>query len=912
MIDPAATRVPIGMPSTRWLRLEFLLEQALAREAAERIGFLSANCPDDPDLVREVLSLVDAAGLHGGPLERLSDAVRPEPAGGVEADDESIYIGPYRLVRELGHGGMGVVYLASRADGQYTRDVALKLAQSPLLDPGRRDRFLAERDILARLSHRNIAALFDGGVTDEGHPYFTMEYVDGRPIDAYCDDERLDTAARVRLFLQVCDAVSAAHRSLVVHRDLKPTNVLVNAHGDVKLLDFGIAKLLDPVQPANQTRVAGRLFTRDYASPEQVRGDAVTTASDVYSLGGVLYRLLTGAVAHRFDDDTPSHIEHVICDLEPPRPSAAASPRVRRVLAGDLDNIVLKALSKDPVRRYASVERFAEDLDRCLRGLPVAARADSRAYRAGKFVQRHRVAVAASALVIVALVASTVATLVQAQRARASAARAQRVSTLVTDLFKLAEPGTTEGGAITARELLDRGAERIEIALADDPDAQATMYGVVGRLYRNLALNEAAGRALERALELRRQTAGPESLPFAEALDNVAHLREESGEYTVAEQLHRRALAVRRRLTAPSPQLAASLEGLGRVLSASGRHTQAEAPLMEALELRRRDSAAHGAELIETLHELALARLRGGNAPAGEPLFREAVELGRRLPGASADLRVKGLVNLARLRLRFERKPAEAELLYREALDLARRWYPSGHPDIAVCLSELAGVLRERGTLEEAEARATEALAMLQSLYGPDHREVIVATQRLAGVLADRGRTADADRLHRQALATSQSALGDGHPLTLGAQSDLAAFLQGQGELDEAGRLRTAGLEAARRAYGEKDVYVARAWAALGEFHAATGDATRAEGELRRALEIRRQLHAPGDRRIADAQTSLAVVLIDLDRPAEAEALLVEAVTMLERQPETNRREREAAARHLANVRRGRSVQAAR
>ena len=893
---PDATGAPLGASSTRWHRLELLLEQALARSEGERQRFIEASCPDDPDLVRELMSLVEADRVHTGPLERLTAAIRP---------DDAIHIGPYRLVRELGHGGMGVVYLARRADGQYTRDVALKLAQSPVLDAGLRERFLDERDILARLSHRNIAALFDGGVTNEGHPYFTMEYVDGQPIDEYCDAARLDVPARVRLFLQVCDAVAAAHRSLVVHRDLKPSNVLVNAQGDVKLLDFGIAKLLDPVQPASQTQPASRMFTREYASPEQVRGAPVTTASDVYSLGALLYRLLTGVAAHHFDAETPSHIDHVICELEPARPSAAAaSERLGRALAGDLDNIVLKALSKDPGRRYGSVERFAQDLDHYLRGLPVAARADRRAYRVSKFVRRHQVAVAASALVVVALLTSSVVTLIQARRAEAAAARAQRVSVLVTDLFKLAEPGKIEGGAITARELLDRGSERVAIELVDDPDAQATMYGVVGRLYRNLALNEPAARVLERALELRRQTAGPDSLAFAEALNNVADLRDESSEYARAEGLYRRALAIRRRLGAPPQQLAASLEGLGRVLSASGKHANAAAPLEEALDIRRRHGGERGTEIIETMHELALARLRGGNGAAGEPLFREAVGLARQLPAASADLRVTGLLNLARLRQYFERKPAEAEPLYREALDLARRWYPSGHPDIAVCLSELAGVLRERGQLAEAEDRASESLKMWQTLYGANHREVIVATQRLAGVLADRGKADEAERLHRQALAASRSGLGEGHPLTLTSVEELAAFLQAQGAFEEAGTLRETGLAVARRTFGEKDVYVARAWAALGEFHAATRNPKQAETELRRALEIRRQLHAPGHWRIAEAEAALGAVLTALDRKGEAEALLVSAVAILERDT-ARRREREAAVRHLAQARGG-------
>jgi tetratricopeptide (TPR) repeat protein/predicted Ser/Thr protein kinase len=822
----------------------------------------------------------------------------------VETDEGSgsVRIGPYRLVRELGRGGMGVVYLARRADGQYRREVALKLAQSPMFDAGLRERFFAERDILARLSHRNIAALFDGGVTEEGHPYFTMEYVDGRPVDAYCDEERLDTRARVHLFLQICAAVAAAHRSLVVHRDLKPNNVLVDATGQVKLLDFGIAKLLDPLRPGAETQPAVRLFTRDYASPEQVRGAPVTTASDVYSLGALLYRLVTGSMAHRFDEDTPSHVERVICETEPAAPGVDA----------DLDNIVLKALSKDPTRRYASVELLAQDLDHYLRGLPVAARADSAAYRAGKFVRRHRIAAAASLLVAAALVIGTVATMIQARRAQLAAARAQRVSTLVTDLFKLAEPGRMQGGTITARELLDRGSERIAVELATDPDAQATMYGVVGRLYRNLALTEPAGRALERALELRRQTSGPESLAFAEALDNLAELQEERNEYARAEALFRQALALRRQLGARPGELAASLEGLGRVLSASGKHVDAQAPLTEAIALRRRQGGDGGPELVKTMHELALAHLRQGNSVAGEPLFREAVELARRLPAASPDLRIAGLVNLARLRHRFERKPQEAEVLYREALDLARRWYPSGHPDIAVCLSELAGVLRDAGALAEAEDLASQSLAMWQQLYGPQHREVIVATQRLAGILADRGKAVDADRLLRQVLAAGRASLGEGHPLALTAQAELAAFLQKRGEIAEAASLMESAVAIARRTFGDNDVYVARAWSALGHLHAATGDRVRAEQELRRALDVRKQIHPAGHWRIGEAEAALGVVLSDLGRHAEAEALLASAVVTLEHDGRAREREKAAAEGHLTEVRKQRDKMAQR
>jgi eukaryotic-like serine/threonine-protein kinase len=882
-----------------WQRLSELLDRALRCAPDARTAFIDAECAGDAELARELKSLLAAQDIQQGPIESLAAALG-SPVGLDDAAG-SVRIGPYRLVQELGRGGMGVVYLARRADGQYRREVALKLAQSPVFDKSLRERFFAERDILARLSHRNIAALFDGGVTEEGHPYFTMEYVDGRPVDRYCDEKRLDIRSRVKLFLQICDAVASAHRSLVVHRDLKPNNVFVDAAGQVKLLDFGIAKLLDPMRRSDETQPAVRLFTRDYASPEQVRGAPVTTASDVYSLGALLYRLLTGNVAHRFEEDTPSHVERIICETEPVTPGVDA----------DLDNVVLKALSKEPARRYASVELFAQDLDHYLRGLPVAARADSAAYRAGKFVRRHRIAVAASLLVAAALLTGTVATMIQARRAQASAARAQRVSTLVTDLFRLAEPGRMQGGAITARELLDRGTERIAVELADDPDAQATMYGVVGRLYRNLALTEPAGKALERAMELRRRTSGPNSLAFAEALANLADLQEERSEYAHAEKAHRNALALRRQLGAPPNQVAASLEGIGRVLSASGKHGEAVSPLVEAVELRRRHGGNRGTEIVETMHELALAYLRQGNSAAGEPLFREAVEIARKMPEASADLRVKGLVNLARLRHHFERKPQEAQALYAEALELARRWYPAGHPDIATCLSEFAGALRDSGELVAAEKLASESLAMWQALHGPEHREVIVATQRLGGILADRGKTNEAEELLRRALAASRSSLGEGHPLALTAQAELAAFLQATGNASEAGELRESAVAIARRTFGERDVYVARAWAALGDFHAAIGDYARAEQELRRAVDVRRQIHAAGHWRIGEAEAALGAVLTDLGRHEEAEALLVSAVATLERDGGGRARERAAAERHLAEARRQRSAHSA-
>ncbi|MGE0363332.1 MAG: serine/threonine-protein kinase [Vicinamibacterales bacterium] len=408
-------------PDDRWNRIALLYEEAMAQPADRRDAFVHDRCPEDGALRLELLSLLHAGDDRASQVDRVA-AAWPDLADTALAPADGRRIGPYRVVREIGRGGMGVVYLADRADGQYERRVALKLATASLFDVAVRERFRGERDILAGLSHPNIATLYDGGVTPEGHPYFTMEFVEGRTIDAHCDARLLDVRARVRLFLDVCRAVSAAHRALIVHRDLKPSNVLVTDDGTVKLLDFGIAKLLPPLPDRGDDTLTGaRLLTPAYASPEQVAGGRVSTATDVYALGLLLYELLSGRRAHRVHGRSAAEIERAILEDEPlslcqalGRPETAdAAPdaqlararattpgRLRRRLAGDLQRIVAMALRKEPERRYESVSLLADDLERYLDGRPVRARGHSPVYRARRFVARHRLALAAAAAIV--------------------------------------------------------------------------------------------------------------------------------------------------------------------------------------------------------------------------------------------------------------------------------------------------------------------------------------------------------------------------------------------------------------------------------------------------------------------------------------------------------------------------------
>jgi serine/threonine protein kinase len=542
------------MNSDRHQLLTELLDEALQLPTSERQAFLASACRGDAELQREAESLIASFEQAASFIEAPVFAGASDFARADDTPLEGRQIGHYKLVRELGRGGMGAVYLAARTD-EYREQVALKIVKRGMDTDFVVRRFRHERQILASLHHPNIARLLDGGTTEDGLPYFVMEYIAGEPIDQYCDHHQLSILERLKLFRTVCAAVHYAHQNLVIHRDLKPGNILITADGTVKLLDFGIAKILNPEisQTVEKTATLMRLMTPEYASPEQVRGEVVTTASDVYSLGVVLYELLTGHRPYRITSILPSDIERIICEQEPEQPSrksevgsrkTAADSRVTQAegrktqgkrkfaflptsdfrlptspLRGDLDNIVLMALRKEPARRYASVEQFSEDIRRHLVGLPVSARSDTFRYRAGKFVQRHKVGVAAAALVLLSLIAGLIGTIWQARRAQAAQARAER---RFNDVRKLANAYLFEfhdkivdiSGTMPARQLLvQHGLEYLDSLSQEashDPALQSelsTAYAKLGDLqghpaFQNLGDHAGAVTSYQKAMTL--------------------------------------------------------------------------------------------------------------------------------------------------------------------------------------------------------------------------------------------------------------------------------------------------------------------------------------------------------------------------------------------------------------------------
>lgn len=853
---------------SRWQALDALFHDALAQPPEAREAFLRAACPDDPDLRDEVAAMLTAEQSEVAPSfeRRVVDA-----AGPVVSSDPilGMRLGPWRPIAVLGHGGMGTVYLAERADGQYARQVALKLV--PAVGAAGQ-RFATEVAALARLEHPHIAGLIDAGATPEGSPYLVMEYVDGQPITHACDQRRLGVPDRLRLFRTVCEAVQHAHQALVVHRDLKPSNIFLSRAGDVKLLDFGIAKLLTPEGSGEITVPGWHALTPAYAAPEQLRGEAVTTATDVYVLGAVLFELLTGQRPSSGDawPATPSAaVRH------PPRDGAATADtvardrastpaRLARALSGDVDRVVLKALDPNPARRYGTAGQLADDIGRLLDGRPVAARPDSWVYRCRRFVTRHRWGVAAAAVMIAVVTGFSVVAIRQAlavaaarTRAEQQSARAERVSRLLADLFALAGPAPGRGGDVPSRELLDRGAERIASELVDDPATQAQLFTIVGGVYGNLSLHASGVAVLERALALEQRAEPAGSLAQAETLHRLGELLVLENDYRAAEARLREALTLRRRLGDGDAAVADTLVALGRTLGFRNAPLEARPLLEEAVAIRRRTPGVAPADLMAAVQELAMTFHRTGDVTAAMPLVNEAVEIGRTI-AEPIPAKVEALLSQARLVHQYRRAPAEAEPVYREALALARAIYPADHQDIGGCLGELARDLRDQGRLADAEALAREARMMFQRLYGDAHRETAISTQTLAGIERDQGRLADAESTQRAALASMSAALGPTHPLTFGAMRALAGILEAQQRWSEAYALRQQELQLAVAALGERDVYVAIALTGLGEHCLAANRRAEAVGYFRRALAVRQAIHPAGHPRIDEARRALA------------------------------------------------------
>lgn len=915
--------------TNRWLRIEYIFYAALELEDG-RESFLDEACGGDTDLRNEVESLLRSAGQTMGFLREPVLQAAHQVTAAEELSGKRI--GAYQLLRLLGEGGMGKVYLAARADDLYRKEVAIKTVQGGL---GQNRtmllRFRSERQILANLDHPNIARLLDGGITDEGLPYLVMEYINGIRVDDFCKINNLGTEQRLQLFCTVCAAVEYAHKNLVIHRDIKPANILVTAEAVPKLLDFGIAKLLDPESDELAlTRTTERMMTPDYASPEQVRGDQVTTSTDVYALGVLLYELLSGTRPFRLDTNSPFEMVRVICEQDPEPPSVASAanaglgaPDAARKLSGDLDNIVLMAMRKEPARRYVSVSALAGDVQAYLTGYPVHARTDTWKYRSGKFVRRHKAAASAAVIVALALIGFSIGMGLLAKRATRERLAARRESQFLKGIFEAATPEQAHGRQITARELLDQGAKRMDRELAGDPELQGTMLDNIGRAYLSLGLYDQAEPLLNRAYTLRKKSLGEGNTDAADTLWDWADAVRLQGKYQEAEPLFRQALAVReKKLGEHNAAVQASLAGLGECLYLENRDAEAEPILRRALALDHELNSDSGAreylalllerkgsypealqllrELVEfrsreygtdspsfgiALHNLAGALIDAGDLMGAETTERQSLALERKLIGDHHPDLAYPLNNLGFLLLE-KGDWAAAEPVLRENLELVRTSLGEKNVRFGGALNNWARVLQEKGDYDQSEIAFKQALQTIIQATGPEGWSVAKVLANLGLLRFDRGDYAGAERYARQALDMDHKLGGDENPQTALALVELAEDRAFQGDPASAEPLLRQALAIRKKEFSQGNPNVIAVEVRLGEVLTAEGKAPEAEPVLRDAFRSARSAPFPLlPWQIAEAQSALGTCLMALNRASEAEPLLAASRADLQKDP---------------------------
>ena len=876
------------MTPERWEQVDALFAAALERPPEERQSWLDAACEGDGALRRAVLELLADAGaaeaVLGESVTGYAAAVVDEVQAELAREEEALplggRVGPYRLLREVGRGGMGTVYLAERADQEFRKQVALKLVKRGMDTDEVLRRFRYERQILAALEHPSIARLYDGGAAEDGRPYLVMEYVEGEPVTRACDARRLPVEARLRLFASVCEAVEFAHRNLVVHRDIKPSNVLVCADGTPRLLDFGIARLLDPDAPgaAPRTRTGVRLLTPEYAAPEQRDGGPVTTAADVYSLGLVLYELLAGR-----RPPAGSLVERPSAAVAGPGAEEAARlrgttpERLRRLLRGDLDTIVLRALAEDARRRYPSAEQLLADVRRHLAGHPVAARGDSLAYRTAKLVRRNRAAVVAGALVLASLVGGLGAALWQAERAAGERdvalqerARAEQVSGFVLGLFEAADPLGEEGGdTLRVRALVERGAERVRRELAGQPRLQAQMLTTLGRVYTSLGLYAPAGELLGEALALAEHA--PElARERAEALSAGAEIAARRGDHARVDSLHGEVLALyASRRWPPDVAFANSLSQRGGALEILGRPEEARALHERALATLDALEPVRGMHHARVINNLAVHHASLGEHARAEPLMREALAIERPVYGPRHPHVAAALNNLAST-LQYQGRYGEAEAAYLEAIDIARQTLGADHSQLGQFLENLATLLADQDRHEEAEPRYREAVRIATAALGEGSPRLAMLKRNLALNRHSLGDYAEAEALLRSAAAVLAAEYGEDHLYTALANGSLGRTLTAAGRPGEALPLLGASLAALEAALPEGHWRIHAARGEIGAAHAARGENAVAEPLLLRSHAALVELKGPADYSTRDARRHLHRFYLGRGQPERA------------------------------------------
>ncbi len=790
------------MTPKQWQQIKSLFQEALKLSEDEQKHFLEKECNDN--IVREKVSKMLKAHSEGADFLE-NQTFRAEMFSDIDGEADRYFaqqIGQYKIEKLIGEGGMGHVYLAARQD-DFHKKVALKIIKRGMDTVALLSRFRQERQILANLVHPNIARLLDGGSTEDGLPYLVMEYIEGLPITKYSDQHKLSVPQRLNLFLQICEAISYAHQNLVVHRDIKPSNILVSEEGIPKLLDFGIAKILDPQAEESHgvTLEGARISTPEFASPEQIQGKPITTATDVYSLGVLLYILLTGQQPYYFDNRSSAAMEKVIVSTPPTKPSAllkkteparskqsSDSPfgvpmeKLHRQLEGDLDNIILKALQKEPELRYASVEQFSEDVQRHLKGLPVTAREASIRYRAVKFIRRHRVAMAAAMTIFLILISAIIGISWQAQIARDEAKKSKQALTFVKQMLLATDPFET-GKELTVEQILDRASERISKELEGQPEIESEIHSILGAAYQNLGKYEKAKKQFEANRTLLANLYGEKHSLVANAYRELAVDVHYLGNYKKADSLYRKSIALYRQIgETRSADYATALNDFGTLALDEANLDSAIVLFSKSLKIYQAILDTNDAQIGSTFNNLAYALDDKGDYFKADSAYNQALKIFRHNYGAEHPEIANTLNNYAFVKLNIGDTLGSLRL-HQQALTMYKKLVSTGHPSYAITLHNIAALNFYLKDFKLAERNEKEVIKIFTKNYEQSHPYFGSAYFMMGRILNAQKRFDEAEHYLQKSLKIRQAKLGANHPSLAGTYMELGVSLLGQNKL---------------------------------------------------------------------------------------------------------------------------------
>jgi len=894
------------MDQKQWEKINAIVDTALDLSEKERETYIQEECKGNEQLKQQVTELI--ASIEQSDTENfledigdfsshLAQEVSQKEIRENTSSLTGTTIDSYKLLELIGHGGMGSVFLAERADDTYTQKVALKIMRRGMDTPSNIARFKRERNILAKLNYPNIARLLDGGMTDEGLPYLVMEYVEGTPLHTYCDEHKLSIEKRLDLFKSICKAVHHAHNNAIIHRDLKPSNILVTKNGQIKILDFGIAKLLEPKDSDAkifETQTGARILTPGYAAPEQIEHQSITTKTDIYTLGILLYELLAGIHPFDMEEKDFTAIEELIRHKQPPKPSnrfqeldtdrQRENARLRRksvndlinTLKGDLDAIILKILRKDPEARYDALTQLLEDLDRREQNRPIIARNDTVRYTIGKFIKRHRsgLSIAAGFLLLIISFISIYTWRIAQERneAQLQADKAEATTEFLVDLFSASDPSKTLGDTVRVRSILEEGLAQIN-ELNNQPEVQGQLLQTMGQVYINLGEYTKAEGLLERALELQKNVNGEYSAETASIHNELGGLHQKAQQIQQAEPHYAKALDIRKEVLGTNHlDYAETLSDLGALMRLKGNTDSAETLYNKALSIRRRNLDPNHPDIANSLNNLGVLEKTKGNLEMARKYYQEALQIRKKHFGDTHPKVANVMNNLAVL-YRTMGKFKRADKYFAQTLEIRKRVFGQNHPLTAQSLNNYAGFLADRGNFDKAENYYQQALEIRKQLLGPSHIQTGTAYNNLANVLFEKTQLDSAERAYQNAIDIYASKLGRRHRYVGIVKSNMGKVLTAKDDLDSAEKAFDEALSIMRKSYDSENISFANLYGYRAQLELKKENLSKARELLEDALEIRKEFQGSKHPELKQTVKQLSSVYRKLGYDSRADSL---------------------------------------